>query len=73
MMIFFPSKHTTVMTLTVMVFGLSYGVTAPLIAIALAADGYSDFYIGLNAAMHAIGVFAVAPLLPVMCRRFSPK
>lgn len=73
MMIFLPSKHTLVMTLTVMVFGLSYGVTAPLIAIALAADGYSDFYIGLNAAMHAIGVFAVAPLLPVLCRRFSPK
>lgn len=73
MMLFFPNKHTLVMTLTVMVFGLSYGVTAPLISITLAADGYSDFYIGLNAAMHAVGVFAVAPLLPLMCRLFSPK
>lgn len=73
MTLLWPNKHTLVMTLTVMVFGLSYGVTAPLIAIALAADGYSDFYIGVNAAMHALGVFAVAPLLPFLCRRFSPK
>lgn len=72
-MLCLPNKHTLVMTLTVMVFGLSYGVTAPLIAITLAIDGYSNFYIGLSAAMHAVGVFAVAPLLPMLCRCFSPK
>lgn len=61
------------MALVVMIFGLSYGVTAPLISLALKNDGYSDFHIGLNAAMHALGVFVIAPLLPFLCRRFTSK
>ena len=48
----------------VMVFGLTYGLTAPLVSLRLSAAGYSEGWIGLNAAMHAVGVFAIAPLLP---------
>lgn len=59
--------------LTVMIFGLSYGLSAPLIALRLTAAGFSELYVGINAAMQAVGVFAVAPLLPMLCRRFSPK
>ncbi|WP_235147536.1 MFS transporter [Franconibacter pulveris 601] len=57
----------------VMVFGLTYGLTAPLVSLRLSAAGYSEGWIGLNAAMHAVGVFAIAPLLPALCRRFSPQ
>jgi MFS family permease len=59
--------------LTVMIFGLSYGLSAPLIALKLTAAGFSELYVGVNAAMQAVGVFAVAPLLPMLCQRFSPK
>lgn len=59
--------------LTVMIFGLSYGLSAPLIAIRLSAAGHSELYVGINAAMQALGVFAVAPFLPLLCRHLSPK
>lgn len=62
----------TVIT-AVMVFGLTYGLTAPLVSLRLSAAGYSEGLIGLNAAMHAVGVFAVAPLLPWLCRRLPPQ
>ncbi|MFN1149917.1 MFS transporter [Serratia liquefaciens] len=59
--------------LAVMIFGLTYGLSAPLIAIRLVNEGYSEIFVGINAAMHAIGVFIVAPFLPVLCRRFNAK
>jgi hypothetical protein len=34
------------------IFGLTYSLTAPLIALQLAQCGYGEFYIGLNAAIH---------------------
>jgi MFS family permease len=46
------------------VFGLTYSLSAPLIAVDLAARGYSDSFIGGNAAMHAVGVLCIAPFLP---------
>lgn len=67
------TRTTWIIILTVMVFGLSYGLTAPLIALQLTAEGFSELYIGVNAAMHALGVFATAPFLPWLCRRLSPK
>ena len=47
------------------VFGLTYGLSAPLVAVDLAERGLPEWLIGLNAAMHAVGVFAQAQLRPV--------
>lgn len=55
------------------VFGLTYGLTAPLIAVDLAARGYTEWIIGANAAMHAAGVLLIAPLLPGLAVRFGPR
>ncbi len=44
------------------IFGLTYGLSAPLIAVDLAARGAGEFLIGLNAAMHAVGVLSIAPV-----------
>lgn len=66
-------RNKMLIILTVMIFGLSYGLTAPLIAIELTTAGFSELYVGVNAAMHAVGVFAIAPFLPMLCRRFSPR
>ncbi|AKC87943.1 MFS transporter [Pseudoxanthomonas suwonensis] len=46
------------------VFGLAYGLSAPLISLALHAQGVTESVIGANAAMYALGVLAVAPHLP---------
>lgn len=56
----------------VMIFGLTYGLSAPLISLRLHTEGYDEWFIGLNAAMHAVGVFAVAPFLPALCQRSTP-
>jgi MFS family permease len=58
---------------TASIFGLTYSLTAPLIALQLAQRGYGEFYIGLNAAMHAVGVLAIAPLLPSLAGRFGAR
>ncbi|WNN43101.1 MFS transporter [Winslowiella toletana] len=57
----------------VTIFGLTYGLSAPLIAITLANHGYSEAFIGINAAMHALGVLLIAPKLPWLCRTFSTR
>ena len=49
---------------TATVFGLTYGLSAPLIAMNLSDRGEPEWLIGLNAAMHALGVLLIAPLLP---------
>ena len=54
---------------TASAFGLTYGLSAPLIALELDERGVSGFLIGLNAAMHAVGVLIVAPLLPRIVSR----
>jgi MFS family permease len=46
------------------IFGLTYSLSAPLIALDLSARGYSETFIGINAAMHALGVLAIAPFMP---------
>jgi len=55
------------------IFGLTYSLTAPLVAINLAAAGLSETVIGLNAAMHAVGVLLVAPILPRLAGRFGAR
>ncbi len=47
-----------------LVFGLTYSLSAALIALDLAARHFSESLIGANAAMHAVGVLAMAFLLP---------
>lgn len=46
------------------IFGLTYSLTATLLALELAQRGFDDGFIGANAAMHAVGVLVVAVLLP---------
>ena len=58
---------------TACIFGLSYSLTAALIALVLAARGLSDTLIGLNAAMHAVGVLLIAPFLPRLAARFGGR
>lgn len=55
------------------IFGLSYSLSAPLIAMSLAASGHSGSYIGLNAAMHALGVLLIAPVMPSLAARFGAR
>lgn len=54
-------------------FGLSYSLSAPLIAMSLMARGYASGFIGLNAAMHAIGVLLIAPFMPALSARFGAR
>lgn len=58
---------------TAAIFGLTYGLTAPLIAANLAARGAAETMIGANAAMHALGVLLIAPLLPRFAVRFGQR
>ena len=46
------------------IFGLTYSLSAPLIAVDLDKQGFSETFIGINAATHALGVLLVAPFLP---------
>ncbi|PZQ51528.1 MAG: MFS transporter [Rhodovulum sulfidophilum] len=54
---------------TAAAFGLTYGLSAPLIALELDARGVSGAVIGANAAMHAVGVLMIAPALPRIVAR----
>ncbi|WP_425965051.1 MFS transporter [Rhizobium nepotum] len=53
-----------IVILTAAIFGLTYGLSAPLIALELEEAGYSEGYIGANGAMYALGVLLAAPFLP---------
>jgi MFS family permease/uncharacterized membrane protein HdeD (DUF308 family) len=61
------------LVLTAMIFGLTYGLSAPLLALSLTQMGYGEGFVGFNAAMHAVGVLAIAPLLPGFTWRTGPK
>ncbi|WP_246251964.1 MFS transporter [Ancylobacter pratisalsi] len=49
---------------TATMFGLTYSLSAGLIAFSLVQQGRSEALIGANAAMHAVGVLVVAVCLP---------
>ena len=55
------------------VFGLTYSLTASVIALDLAARGVSDTVIGANAAMHALGILLLAPFLAALAARFGGR
>lgn len=46
------------------IFGITYGLSAPSIALELARRGYGELFIGANAAMQALGILTVARMLP---------
>ena len=58
---------------TATIFGLTYGLTAPLIALELSRRGLGEALIGCNAAMHALGVLAVAAFLPRWAARWGMR
>lgn len=66
-----PVVTTFVVILTAAIFGLTYGLSAPLIALELVDAGYSETVVGANSAMHAIGVLLIAPFLPGLSLRFG--
>lgn len=55
------------------VFGLTYSLSSPLIAVILKARGYSDAFIGANTAMQAVGVLLIAPVLPWLAARTGAR
>ncbi len=56
---------------TAAIFGLTYSLTATLLALDLAQRGFDEGFIGANAAMHALGVLAMAVMLPRLAARFG--
>jgi len=66
------NKRLIAVIFSVTVFSLTYGLSSPLIAFKLLNAGVSESAIGFNAAMHAAGVFLIAPFLPALFRRFRP-
>ncbi|NTG30073.1 MFS transporter [Agrobacterium rhizogenes] len=65
------TRTSLVITATATIFGLTYGLSAPLIALELAEAGYSESFIGANGAMYAVGVLLAAPFLPRFFDRFG--
>ncbi|ATJ92704.1 MFS transporter [Acetobacter tropicalis] len=61
------------LVMTSMIFGLTYGLSAPLLALDLTEMGFGENVIGANATMHAIGVLVLAPFLPKIAWRYGPK
>ncbi len=59
--------------LTAAVFGLTYSLSSPLISESLSKRGYGELFIGFNAAMHALGVLLVTPVLPRMAARYGAR
>ncbi|MDQ0505086.1 MFS transporter [Xanthobacter agilis] len=71
-----PGRHIlarSAVIATAAVFGLTYSLSAPLVAFGLAQHGLSEALIGANAAMHAIGVLVTAMLLPRIVARLGAR
>jgi MFS family permease len=58
---------------TATIFGLTYSLSAALISLDLAERGAEKSVIGANAAMHALGVLAIALVLPRLVPRIGPR
>ncbi|MBK3746013.1 MFS transporter, partial [Paraburkholderia aspalathi] len=58
---------------TASVFGLTYSLTASLVALSLVGQGVGETVVGINAAMHALGVLCVAPMLPKWAARYGVR
>lgn len=64
-------RTSAIVILTAAIFGLTYGLSAPLIALELAEAGYSESLIGANGAIYAVGVLLAAPYLPRLSLRLG--
>lgn len=53
------------------VFGVQQGVSYPLLALILEAEGHAGTVIGLNAAMLPVGVIAAVPLIAPLAKRLG--
>ncbi|HMB77513.1 MAG TPA: MFS transporter [Kiloniellaceae bacterium] len=53
------------------IFALTIGLTFPLLAFVLEAQGYDETAIGLNAAMTPLGIMAASPLVPWATKRLA--
>lgn len=58
-------------TSTVTVFGITVGLTLPLLALVLEKQGYSEGQIGLSATAQFLGIMGFAPLAPRAIQRFG--
>ena len=65
------TRTAVVITATATIFGLTYGLSAPLIALELSEAGYSESFIGANGAMYAVGVLWAAHFMPRLFGRFG--
>ncbi|MGH6861011.1 MAG: MFS transporter [Phyllobacterium sp.] len=64
-------RTSAIIILTAAIFGLTYGLSAPLIALELAEAGHTESLIGANGAMYAVGVLLAAPYLPRLSQRLG--
>lgn len=55
------------------VFGLAFGMTAPLLSLLLQQQNVPSNIIGLNSAMMPVGILLFSPLIPYLSGRFGPK
>ena len=55
------------------VVNLAYGITFPLLALVLDAQGVSKSLIGLSTIVQAASVIAIAPFAPRLLSRFAPS
>jgi MFS family permease len=53
------------------VFGISLGLTVPVIALVLAENGYSSAAIGAHVSVQFLGLMLVSPLTPLLLVRFG--
>ncbi|MBC8241393.1 MAG: hypothetical protein H8E30_13095, partial [Alphaproteobacteria bacterium] len=52
-------------------FGLAFGGLSPLISLTLESQGITEFLIGINSAIGAVGVACFAPLAPKLFIRYG--
>ncbi len=58
---------------SITVFGLTFGMTYPLLSLILESRGVSTEMIGINSAMMPIGVLLFSSVIPVATRRFGAR
>ena len=55
------------------VFGLAFGMTAPLLSLILQQRDIPADMIGLNSAMMPVGILLFSPLIPALSMRFGAR
>jgi len=68
-----PRRLLAAIFACVAIYGLTVGLTNPLLSLILESRGTSRTLIGLNAAMPAFGTFLVAPFIPRLLAWFRAK